>query len=63
MSAATETKQDLIQRLRGLEPQLRAYGIRRLSLFGSFARGNQHKTSDVDLLHRAQEAQDVVAAD
>lgn len=40
----------MVRRIRLLEPQLRARGIRRLAVFGSFARGAQTPTSDVDLL-------------
>lgn len=31
-------------------PILKKYGIKRASLFGSYARGEQQKTSDIDLL-------------
>ena len=33
-----------------LTPELRARGVKRLALFGSFARNTQHADSDVDLL-------------
>lgn len=52
MSATTST--DLAERviatLRAHEPELRAAGIRRLSLFGSVARGDAVAESDVDLV-------------
>lgn len=38
-----------IQKLRGLEPDLRARGIAHLSLFGSRARGSATRESDFDL--------------
>jgi uncharacterized protein len=50
MSTVAENRQDVISRIRKLQPQLRACGVRRLALFGSFARGDQHDTSDVDFL-------------
>lgn len=33
-----------------LEPIFKQYGVVRASVFGSFARGDEQKTSDVDLL-------------
>jgi predicted nucleotidyltransferase len=50
MGIVIDDKQDVINRIRGLQPQLRARGVHRLALFGSFARGEQHAASDVDLL-------------
>ena len=41
--------EDLLIRLRTREAALRAAGIRRLSVFGSVARGTAHVGSDVDL--------------
>ena len=37
-------------RLRQAEPQIRSLGVRRLALFGSFARNEAGAESDVDLL-------------
>ena len=39
----------IIRTLRSHQRELRAAGIRHLSLFGSVARGASHATSDVDL--------------
>jgi uncharacterized protein len=50
MSAVLESRRDVIERIRALEPQLRRLGVARLALFGSFSRGTQHGASDVDLL-------------
>ena len=50
MSTVVESKHEITQRLKRLTRQLRAYGVRRLSLFGSFARDAQRADSDVDLL-------------
>lgn len=43
-------RDQVIATLRAHEPELRAAGIVRLSLFGSMARGQQRSASDVDLL-------------
>jgi uncharacterized protein len=50
MVTATSSKQEVIDRIGGLLPQLSACGVRRLALFGSFSRNTQHDESDVDLL-------------
>jgi uncharacterized protein len=43
-------KSTIIAKLREHEPELKAAGIVRLSLFGSVARGDQTPQSDVDLM-------------
>jgi predicted nucleotidyltransferase len=43
-------REQVITLLRVHEPELRAAGVIRLSLFGSTARGEQGPNSDVDLL-------------
>jgi uncharacterized protein len=50
MSTILEGRQEVFERIRDLTPQLRALGIARLALFGSFVRNAQHAHSDVDLL-------------
>jgi predicted nucleotidyltransferase len=40
----------VIAKLRSCEPELKAAGITRLSLFGSVARGDASSGSDVDLM-------------
>lgn len=45
-----ETRADALQLIRKLEPRLRARGVRRLALFGSFVRDAPQPESDVDLL-------------
>ena len=50
MSTVTENRQEVIDRISQLQTQLRAHGVKRLALFGSFARNTQHADSDVDLL-------------
>ena len=39
----------VLQTLRALEPELRAAGVRHVSVFGSVARGEDTASSDVDL--------------
>ena len=39
----------VLSTLRALEPELRAAGVRHISVFGSVARGEDTATSDVDL--------------
>ena len=43
-------KSTVIAKLREYEPELKAAGIVRLSLFGSVARGDASSESDVDLM-------------
>lgn len=44
------TKDEVINKLRAHEPELKAAGIVRLAVFGSVARGDNSPDSDVDLL-------------
>ena len=43
-------REDILTKLRAFQPQLRRFGVVRLRLFGSFARGSAGPLSDVDLL-------------
>lgn len=45
-----KTKQDILNVLDQHQSRLRALGVRRIGLFGSFVRGEQHPDSDIDLL-------------
>jgi hypothetical protein len=45
-----QTKEKIVALLRSNEARIRALGVKRLGLFGSFARGDQHVDSDVDFL-------------
>lgn len=41
----------VFRKLRGAVPAIREnYGVKRIGIFGSFARGEQTKTSDIDIL-------------
>lgn len=44
------TKQDILTVLSENHARIRALGVKRLGLFGSFVRGQQSADSDVDLL-------------
>lgn len=48
-AGTTDLAERVITTLRAHEAELRAAGIRRLSLFGSVARGDNEADSDVDL--------------
>jgi predicted nucleotidyltransferase len=50
-------RDDVIAKLRIHEPELRAAGIVRLSLFGSTARNEARPESDIDLLAAFDDAQ------
>ena len=50
MASPVETKEDVVQRLRGAREQLVALGVLSIGLFGSFVTGRQTATSDVDFL-------------
>lgn len=49
-SARVETKHDIFRILHENRQHLHAMGVRRLGLFGSYVRGEQHPGSDIDLL-------------
>lgn len=44
------TTEELLERLRALKPEFPAMNIKRMALFGSYARGEATEDSDVDLL-------------
>ncbi len=45
-----KTKQDILNVLDQNRSHLRALGVRKIGLFGSFVRGEQRSDSDIDLL-------------
>ena len=47
---AVQTKEHVLSLLQEHQPQIRAFGVRRLGLFGSFVCGRQRHESDVDIL-------------
>jgi predicted nucleotidyltransferase len=54
---AVRTKEQIVQTIRGAQSQIRALGVQRLGLFGSFVRGEQRADSDVDLLVEFEQGQ------
>ncbi|MSQ06105.1 MAG: nucleotidyltransferase [Dehalococcoidia bacterium] len=45
-----QAKQDLLLLIQEHQEQIKAFGVSRLGIFGSFARGQQRDESDVDVL-------------
>ena len=45
-----QTKADLLSLIQEHQERIKAFGVARLGLFGSFVRGQQQEGSDVDLL-------------
>ena len=45
-----QTKEDLLRLIQAHQDQIKAFGVSRLGIFGSFSRGQQGEESDVDLL-------------
>jgi hypothetical protein len=50
MHTVIQTKRDLLRILTDHRAEIKALGVKRLGLFGSFARDKPHETSDVDVL-------------
>ena len=50
MATTLINKSDIIKTLRNNETQLKAFGVHKIGLFGSFVREQQHAKSDIDLL-------------
>jgi hypothetical protein len=48
--ATIKTKQDILMILHQNQVRLKALGVSRIGLFGSFVRGEQRPDSDIDLL-------------
>ena len=44
------SREEAIKRISANATHIRNYGVRRIALFGSVARGEQHPDSDVDVL-------------
>jgi len=44
------TKQDIVSLLEQNRSRLKAFGVKKIGLFGSFVRGEQRPGSDIDLL-------------
>jgi predicted nucleotidyltransferase len=50
MKKRVTTKEELIKRIMKQREQFAFYGIRNIGLFGSFVRGEQTASSDIDIL-------------
>ncbi|MEX2649262.1 MAG: nucleotidyltransferase family protein [Alphaproteobacteria bacterium] len=56
-------RQSIIDVLRQREAELHALGVRRLGLFGSYARGDADEHSDIDLLSALDETKELSLLD
>jgi predicted nucleotidyltransferase len=45
-----QTKEGIWSAIESNQNKIQAFGVKQLGLFGSFARGEQHQDSDIDLL-------------
>jgi len=50
MNTAVQTSNDVWSAIRISQNKIKAFGVKQLGLFGSFARDEQHQDSDIDLL-------------
>ena len=50
MEHRTLTRNEIIDALKAHHEELQQYSVKRIGLFGSYARGNYHKSSDIDLI-------------
>ena len=57
MTRAVTTKEEILQVIHQNLSQILALGVKRVGLFGSFVRGEQHGNSDVDLLVEFEQGQ------
>jgi predicted nucleotidyltransferase len=49
-NASSQTKTDIISVIQKNRDKIKAFGVKKLGLFGSFVRGEQRLDSDIDLL-------------
>ncbi len=50
METARPTKGAILRALRAHDEDLKRFSVRRIGLFGSYARGQQHRGSDIDFI-------------
>ena len=50
IKSPTQTKKDVVTVIRQHQANIKAFGVKRLGLFGSFVRNEQTGDSDIDLL-------------
>jgi predicted nucleotidyltransferase len=53
----TQTKEDVLSVIRRHQDKIKAFGVKKLGLFGSFVRDAQNTESDIDLLVEFEEGQ------
>jgi hypothetical protein len=53
----TQTKKDVVSIIRRHQDKIKAFGVKKLGLFGSFVRNEQNIESDIDLLVEFEEGQ------
>ncbi len=49
------TRDKIVRIIQDNMDEIKTYGVRRLGIFGSFSRSNQHHSSDIDVLVEFQE--------
>ncbi len=49
------TKEDILDQIRKNEEMLKRYGVRRISIFGSYSRDEQREDSDIDIIVEFEE--------
>lgn len=49
MKEKTITKKEIFEKLKEHRKDLKKYGVKKIGVFGSYARGEQKKDSDIDL--------------
>lgn len=49
-STSARNKKDVLSKIKQNRVNIKSFGVKKLGLFGSFVRGEQSETSDVDLL-------------
>lgn len=50
MGTVARSREQILRIIEANRDQIRGYGVRKLGLFGSYARGEASETSDVDLV-------------
>jgi predicted nucleotidyltransferase len=50
ITAPSQTKKDIISAIQANRDKIKAFGVKKLGLFGSFVREQQQPDSDIDLL-------------
>lgn len=50
ITAPPQTKKDIISTIQANQEKIKAFGVKKLGLFGSFVREQQRSDSDIDLL-------------